>query len=69
MSGRQPTHVIWAVQKNGDKGFWTSVGAAWAHEDGDGMSLKLNLLPIAGQDIVVRKAKPKAADQVDEVPY
>ena len=36
MSGRQPTHVIWAVQKNGDKGFWTSIGAAWAHEDADG---------------------------------
>jgi hypothetical protein len=69
MSGRQPTHVIWAVQKGGDKGFWTSIGAAWAHEDGDGMSLKLNLLPLAGQDIVVRKAKPKSTDQVDEVPY
>jgi hypothetical protein len=36
MGGRQPTHVIWAVQKNGDKGFWTSIGAAWAHEDADG---------------------------------
>jgi hypothetical protein len=36
---------------------------------GDGMTLKLNLLPAAGQDIVVRKAKPKVADQVDEVPY
>jgi len=34
MSGRQPTHVIWGVQKNGDKGFWTSIGAAWAYEDG-----------------------------------
>jgi hypothetical protein len=58
MSGRQPTHVIWA-----------SIGAAWVHEDGDGMSLKLNLLPVAGQDIVVRKAKPKSPDQVDAVPY
>jgi hypothetical protein len=37
--------------------------------DGDGMSLKLNLLPAAGQDIVVREAEPKAPDQVEEVPY
>jgi hypothetical protein len=34
MSGRQPTHTIWAVQKNAEKGFWTSNGPAWAHEDG-----------------------------------
>jgi hypothetical protein len=27
MSGRQPTHTIWAVQKNGDKGFSTLIGA------------------------------------------
>jgi hypothetical protein len=34
------------------------------------MSLKLNnLLPAAGQDIVVRKAEPKTPDQVEEVPY
>jgi hypothetical protein len=33
------------------------------------MSLKLNLRPVAGQDIVARKAKPKTPDQVDEVPY
>lgn len=69
MSGRQPTHVIWGVQKNGDKGFWTSIGAAWAYEDGDGMSLKLNLMPLAGQDVVIRMAKPKTTDQVEEVPF
>jgi hypothetical protein len=69
MGGRQPTYVIWAVQKNGDKGFWTSIGAALAHEDGDEMSLKLSLLPLARQDVVIRKGKPKTTDQTDEVPY
>ena len=62
MSGRQPTHVIWGVQKNGDKGFWTSIGAAWAYEDGDGMSLKLNLMPLAGQDGAARSARRQAGD-------
>lgn len=33
------------------------------------MSLKLNRLPIAGQDVVIRRVKPKTAtDQVDNIP-
>jgi len=31
--------------------------------------LKLNLMPLAGQDVVIRMAKPKTTDQVEEVPY
>jgi hypothetical protein len=59
MTSRQPTHIIWAVQKNGDKGFWTSIGAAWTHEDDDGRSLKLNLLPRAGH----RRPQAQAQDR------
>src|SRR5262249_34539492 len=33
----------WWLEKT-RQGFWTSVGAVWAHDDGDGMSLKLHLL-------------------------
>ena len=31
----------------------TLMGAGWQHEDGLGISLKLNLLLIAGQDVVI----------------
>jgi len=51
---RTPTHDIWAVQRDtSDKDFWSIIGAGWRHEDGLGTSLKLNLLPIAGQDVVI----------------
>jgi len=51
---RTPTHDIWAVQRDtSDKDFWSIIGAGWRHEDGLGTSLKHNLLPIAGQEVVI----------------
>ena len=38
---------------------WSIIGADWQHEDDFGMSLKLNLLPIAVQDVVIRRVKPE----------
>jgi hypothetical protein len=32
-----------------------------------GMSLKLNLLPIAGQDVVIKRCERKAADPTDHI--
>jgi hypothetical protein len=53
MSG---THDVWAVQRGAsDKGFWSIIGTGWQHEDGLGMSLKLNPLPIAGKHVVIRR--------------
>ena len=42
-----------------DKGFWTQIGAAWQHEDGDGFNLKLVTIPLDGQ-IVLRVRKDNA---------
>ncbi|GAB3732340.1 hypothetical protein GCM10028816_30400 [Spirosoma lituiforme] len=55
-----PSHIVYSVkQKDGsDKAVWIKVGAAWAHSDGEGLNLILNLL---GQDInlTIRPNKPK----------
>ncbi len=58
---RKPTHELFAVKNNTEgKGFWTKIGAAWAHKDGNGFDLLLNLVPLDGR-IVMREAdKPKA---------
>ena len=47
----------------GENGFWTQIGAAWSHEDGNGMTLQLNLIPAGSDRIVLRKvnAEEKAA--------
>ena len=52
----RPTHVVYVVEGEGDSAFWTKVGAAWRHEDGDGFNVTLSVLPLNGR-LVVRTAK------------
>ena len=53
-----PSLRVYAVTKDGKQKFWRAIGAAWAHEDGDGFSVKLDYLPlIPGVQIVLRKPK------------
>ena len=56
-----PALIAWHVAERGEKKFWNRIGAAWEHEDGDGLTLQLDLLPVAGGRIVLRK--PKEDDQ------
>ncbi len=61
---KRPALELYAVTKprNGEgKGFWQKVGAAWPHEDGKGFSLKMDLMPIAGQDLVLREPSPQTS--------
>jgi hypothetical protein len=41
-TSKRPTHRVYAVTKNGDKSFWTEIGAAWSHQDGKGFNVKLD---------------------------
>ena len=59
MSKTRPSHKAYAVTKNGEHTNWTEIGAAWSHNDGEGFNLKLDMLPLNGAEIVLRK--PKAA--------
>ncbi len=54
---QRPTHRVYAVTKNGDRKFWREIGAAWRHQDGEGFNLKLDMLPLNGAEIVIRKPK------------
>lgn len=54
----RPTHRVYAVKKTGDdKSHWTEIGAAWAHQDGKGFNVKLDFLPLAGAEIVIREPR------------
>jgi hypothetical protein len=55
-TSKLPSHRIYAVTKNDKRSYWREIGAAWAH--GDGLSLKLDYLPLNGAEIVLRKPKP-----------
>jgi hypothetical protein len=57
-SNSRPTHRVYAVKKIGaDKSHWTEIGAAWSHQDGKGFNVKLDFLPLAGAEIVIREPR------------
>lgn len=60
-SPNAPTHEVFAVSRRegSDKANWQKIGGCWPHDDGDGFSVKLEFLPLAGQELVIRKWKPK----------
>ena len=60
---RTPDFHVYMVRDGaeGSKGFWTKIGAAWSHEDGEGFNVTLEAFPTSGQ-LVIRKPKPKDAD-------
>lgn len=47
---KAPTHSAYQVRdgKNG-KSFWTRIGAAWSHADGQGFNLQLDCVPLDGR--------------------
>lgn len=52
----RPSHGVYIVEGEGKKAFWTRIGAAWAHEDGDGFTVRLTCIPLEGR-MVVRKPR------------
>lgn len=59
---KRPTHIIWQVIGEGDKGHWTRIGAAWPNSDGKGFSLKFDAFPLAGR-IVLREHEQNEGGQ------
>jgi hypothetical protein len=55
----RPTHGVYVVEGEGENAYWTKVGAAWAHEDGEGYNITLSAVPLNGR-LVLRTAKPNA---------
>jgi hypothetical protein len=51
---------VYVVEGEGDASYWTKVGVAFPHEDGDGFNVILNVVPLNGR-LVIRKPKDKEA--------
>lgn len=53
---KAPALIAYHVAARGeDKSFWTRIGAAWDHDDGKGLTLQLDLVPVDGGRIVLRQ--------------
>ena len=56
---KSPTHIAYHVRNHkGSKGFWTRIGGAWAHDDGNGCNIQLETYPVDGR-ITLRVASKK----------
>ena len=68
MANQQPTHRAYTViKREGKDDFWLAIGAAFAHEDGDGFNIVLQALPIDGK-IVLRQPKDDAQETAADTP-
>ncbi|MFT3686383.1 MAG: hypothetical protein QM783_15925 [Phycisphaerales bacterium] len=59
-TSKRPSHHCYQVRdgREGEKGFWTKIGAAWMHKDGKGLSIQLDAVPLDGR-ISLRVADDK----------
>ena len=56
----KPSHEVFAVsERKGSKSHWMKIGACWAHDDGQGFSMKLEALPLNGASLVIRVRSDK----------
>ncbi|GMU38898.1 MAG: hypothetical protein KJ057_16300 [Phycisphaerae bacterium] len=59
-SSNAPTHIAYAVRDRGEgkKAIWTRIGGAWAHADGNGFNIQLEVVPLDGR-VTLRVASDK----------
>lgn len=60
-SHSRPSHAVYVVEGEGQDAYWTRIGSAWAHSDGDGFNIQLSALPMNGR-LTVRKPKAQTTE-------
>ena len=49
-ASKSPSHVVYQVRdREGGKGFFTRIGAAWPHKDGKGFNVQIESVPLDGR--------------------
>lgn len=57
---KRPTHAVYQVIGEGEKPYWSRIGAGWQHQDGKGINLDMDALPMRGRVVIrVIEDKPK----------
>jgi hypothetical protein len=58
-ASKKPTHFAYQIrERDGGKGFWTKIGAAWSHGDGKGFTIQIEAVPLDGR-LTLRVATEK----------
>jgi hypothetical protein len=49
-ASKSPSHIVYQVRdREGGKGFFTRIGAAWPHRDGRGFNVQIESVPLDGR--------------------
>jgi hypothetical protein len=49
-ASKAPSHIVYQVRdREGGKGFFTRIGAAWPHRDGKGFNVQIESVPLDGR--------------------
>ena len=57
--------VYTVVKRDGKDDFWLNVGVAFAHEDGEGLNILLQALPVDAKLVLrIYKEKPEEQEKV-----
>jgi len=60
-ASKTPSHIVYHVRdRAGSESFWTRIGAAWAHADGNGFNIQIETVPLDGR-ITLRIPSEKTA--------
>ena len=55
-----PSHYVYQVRdREGQKGIWTRIGAAWPQRDGKGFNVQLDAVPLDGRLTLRVPSDPK----------
>jgi len=58
-ASKAPSHIAYHVRnREGGEGFWTRIGSAWPHADGNGFNIQIETVPLDGR-ITLRVASEK----------
>ena len=63
---KKPTHAVFHVTGKEDQARWNRIGAAWAHKDGKGFNLDLDMIPMKTGRFVIRENRPEDAKEEKE---
>lgn len=49
-TGKSPSYIAYQVSdRDGNNGFWTRIGVAFAHADGKGYNIQFSAVPLDGR--------------------
>jgi hypothetical protein len=58
-ASKAPSHIAYHVRnREGGEGFWTRIGSAWPHANGNGFNIQIETVPLDGR-ITLRVASEK----------